>query len=848
MAYNTFNNGGADGLWSTGANWSLGHKPTTGETALCDGTSDANLTLDENAVCDGFEGTLSYDGNVDFGAGYTHTWGTAGLIVGHAGDTDFGSGTTHNINGDFKTYFSGGGAITANASTFYLAGTDKKWTSKTALIYKDVYVTGSYTTDIQTSANIDNGVFSVTGTLNSPTSGFGIWCRYACDVYLDGTLTFPGNKPFAFNQISSGHGMKSFTGTIDLTAWWHSLSSQGSEFLAGNWNTDYINFYAASGVDCYVAFGAGTTTIPGEVEFIALGSNDDYIDTATNDATLICQGDWRFDVDHVNSLVRFLPGSVPIEFQGSFIDEIDNGGVAANYQSLKLTGTAAQNIRGFDTYWGDIEEDKTANGVTLDDDFNCESYLLTDGDLDLNGNLLLANYSVVFKSGSTVSSLEGSTITCKTLLSEGVSLTGTNTWYLNLEEGGTVRDATITNCDASGGRALDATDNCVDGGGNVNVDFGTRTSYFRDALVVDTAPSFLKRLCKGRLTLASYPDWTTVNWDQTVKAHRGWLGRGKAAFNDGYSQSGSYPTTYQYFGINAGEDGYMVFIPYDAVKPWRLDTADDTSTVFGSFDFTSNKYAGGVLAENGYIYCVPFSSATVLKIDYKNLTTSTFGSAGVTTAKWFGGVLAPNGKIYCCPRNASTVLKIDPSNDTISTFGSLGATASKWAGAVLAPNGKIYCPPGIGASTILKIDPSNDTTSTFGSFTSQHHSGVLAPNGMIYFIPTGTSQPILKLDPSDDSTSTFGSFTGSWTGGALAPNGFIYGAPSSGNGILRIDPTTDTATVYSLISGANPQRGIALAPNGYLYAPHHTSGNILKIGAPFPLPDDAVCSRYWNKL
>ncbi|MHC4302781.1 MAG: NHL repeat-containing protein, partial [Planctomycetota bacterium] len=110
------------------------------------------------------------------------------------------------------------------------------------------------------------------------------------------------------------------------------------------------------------------------------------------------------------------------------------------------------------------------------------------------------------------------------------------------------------------------------------------------------------------------------------------------------------------------------------------------------------------------------------------------------------------------------------------------------------------------------------------------------------------SQPILKLDPSDDSTSTFGSFTGSWTGGALAPNGFIYGAPSSGNGILRIDPTTDTATVYSLISGANPQRGIALAPNGYLYAPHHTSGNILKIGAPFPLPDDAVCSRYWNKL
>jgi hypothetical protein len=37
-------------------------------------------------------------------------------------------------------------------------------------------------------------------------------------------------------------------------------------------------------------------------------------------------------------------------------------------------------------------------------------------------------------------------------------------------------DATISNCDFSGGTELDATDGCTDGLGNTNVDFGVQAN------------------------------------------------------------------------------------------------------------------------------------------------------------------------------------------------------------------------------------------------------------------------------------------------------------------------------------------------------------------------------------
>jgi len=78
--------------------------------------------------------------------------------------------------------------------------------------------------------------------------------------------------------------------------------------------------------------------------------------------------------------------------------------------------------------------------------------------------------------------------------------------------------------------------------------------------------------------------------------------------------------------------------------------------------------------------------------------------------------------------------------------------------------------------------------------------GVVAPNGYIYGIPYDSAS-VLKIDPTTDTATTFGNFVGTakWRGGVLAPDGHIYGIPYDSNTILKIDPTTDTATTtYSL--------------------------------------------------
>ncbi|MHC4372173.1 MAG: hypothetical protein ACYSW8_31600, partial [Planctomycetota bacterium] len=134
--------------------------------------------------------------------------------------------------------------------------------------------------------------------------------------------------------------------------------------------------------------------------------------------------------------------------------------------------TANQSIDGCGGTWGYAKIDKTAGTVTLTGTLTCGSFRLADGDLDLNGQTLIVSSPCTLTSGSTVADPAGSTINCDTFTADGNDLIGTATWYLNCTTSGSIANATITNCDASGGVEVDATDNCVDGGGNSNIDFG----------------------------------------------------------------------------------------------------------------------------------------------------------------------------------------------------------------------------------------------------------------------------------------------------------------------------------------------------------------------------------------
>lgn len=262
--------------------------------------------------------------------------------------------------------------------------------------------------------------------------------------------------------------------------------------------------------------------------------------------------------------------------------------------------------------------------------------------------------------------------------------------------------------------------------------------------------------------------------------------------------------TAKWSGAVLAHDGDIYAIPRSTGNVLVIDTVNDTTSnisVIGGA--VSNGWYGGVLAGNGNIYCVPYTSNTVLKVDTVNSNTSNFGTLNAANG-WAGGTLAPNGNIYCTPLNATEVLKINTSNDTVSAFGTLSSNTSKWLSGVLADTGFIYCCPYV-EGNILKIDTVNDTTSTTGSFAGSllYRSGVLAPNGFIYFLPFDATS-ILKLNPDTDNTTTLSSPAGIGriSAGFVAKDGLIYGVPFTGNLVLVIDPDTDTIWCEQIIRSA----------------------------------------------
>jgi hypothetical protein len=103
-----------------------------------------------------------------------------------------------------------------------------------------------------------------------------------------------------------------------------------------------------------------------------------------------------------------------------------------------------------------------------------------------------------------------------------------------------------------------------------------------------------------------------------------------------------------------------------------------------------------------------------------------------------------------------------------------------------------------------------------------------------------------------DAVTTFGALgaaAGKWVGGVLAPNGMIYGIPDNSMTVLKIDPTTDTATTFGSLVGATKWMGGVLAPNGMIYGIPYSSATVLKID-----PDSAafcvnvIQSAYLNKF
>jgi len=106
MAANIWDNSSADGKWSTDANWSLGHVPTSTETATFDATSNTNCAIDLAVNCLG----------IDINAGYTAviTQGNFNIVLGtdgfnmSAAATFTGNGPTYKVTNAGDWAFSAG--------------------------------------------------------------------------------------------------------------------------------------------------------------------------------------------------------------------------------------------------------------------------------------------------------------------------------------------------------------------------------------------------------------------------------------------------------------------------------------------------------------------------------------------------------------------------------------------------------------------------------------------------------------------------------------------------------------------------------------------------------------------
>ncbi len=103
--------------------------------------------------------------------------------------------------------------------------------------------------------------------------------------------------------------------------------------------------------------------------------------------------------------------------------------------------------------WAPIIVASGSAGIIADASLTCFSYLQSDGDLTTDGATLTVAYDFIATGGTITNAI--------------VSVGGASCLAAN---------ATITNADFSGGTELNAADNCVDGGGNTNVDFGVATS------------------------------------------------------------------------------------------------------------------------------------------------------------------------------------------------------------------------------------------------------------------------------------------------------------------------------------------------------------------------------------
>jgi hypothetical protein len=303
------------------------------------GTSNQNIDL-----CDdtwglitinkaGDVGTVTFSGNldtvginviasddVDFGDGFTHTYGTSGMVFSHAGNVDLGTGTQHTItNGDFDASGITGNVTTNITSTVIFDGTcafDLPWPY--GRLY-DVEVTAgsSLVAGTVTSCGWDGLVLGTGATLTC-NGGSTVYYVYhnTRDLTLGDNSRITGTSNYELTAIGPTLTRGSNV-IIDPAIFYYRYSHTP---MPGEYDCP-VEFRSYQNTRT-ITFPAGTMTVTGNCTMTCVVASSYTMDFAANNGTLVVQGDLVLNIDNASGSLVFDGGSNAIEVQGDVVDQL----------------------------------------------------------------------------------------------------------------------------------------------------------------------------------------------------------------------------------------------------------------------------------------------------------------------------------------------------------------------------------------------------------------------------------------------------------------------------------------------------------------------------------------------
>lgn len=230
----------------------------------------------------------------------------------------------------------------------------------------------------------------------------------------------------------------------------------------------------------------------------------------------------------------------------------------------------------------------------------------------------------------------------------------------------------------------------------------------------------------------------------------------------------------------------------------------------------------GAINYNNKMYSIINKTNLILKVDL-DTDEITYIKTDLNISekfRWTGGCYH-NGKIYGFPRESNSLLCIDPKNDEVTTIPlKLNYEKEHHYGGVYTHEGYIYQPPRDN-NHILVINLNNFSTHKINigpAFLKYRYiSGIQYSNGLIYFFPE-KNEKVLVLNPKNEEFCFIGKRMNCMVfDAAIGKDNNIYGFSGYDKGILKIEPSKNTATMICKEIGIPGCYGSKLGINGRIY-------------------------------